>query len=99
MTYIPEFMNPENVDTENLNEEQIEWLKHKATELKHYYYQIAPTLKTAWGIMSTLQEIVDINKEWADGLQINDLDTAYIYLYAEGTLELVKEQEEIKNNE
>ena len=76
---------------EETTQEQYDWLKAKAEELAQLHRELNPKLAKAWGIMSEIQEVVDENQEWAEGIRTNDLDTAYLHCYGYGTLELLEQ--------
>lgn len=87
---IPEFMK-EWSGEEETTQEQYDWLKEKATELRNLEQIISPLFNRAWSIMEELQSVVDENQEWTNEFDINSNDTAILYCYANGTLEILRE--------
>lgn len=94
---VPDFMT--DFDIEEATQQQLDWLKEKAEELKAYYYQLHPTLHEAWCVMSDIQSVVDPNQEWAEEIQMNELSTAYVYCYWSGTLQMLRDAMSIEEYE
>lgn len=85
----PDFMNGWSV--EETTQEQYDWLYDMSMELRNLEQIISPLLSRAWDVMSALQSVVDENQDWTSNIQLNSLDTSYLYCYAHGTIEILRE--------
>ena len=86
---VPEYMK--GWCPEETTQEQYDWLYDMSMELRNLEQVISPLLSRAWDVMSALQSVVDENQDWTEDIQTNTLDTSYLYCYANGTIEIMRE--------